>query len=176
MLSSSVSVVAFGIDAALLELGADLGLDFLEFVDVCVEIVTLVLEIGDVQAAAAQELAQLLHAGAVDLVEVEQLLDLGERKAQALAAQDPRQPRAVAAAVEPSQALAARLDQALVLVEADGARRDRELAGELGDAIDAQVVARGWGFGRGGGGWGDGGHNGSFIVDVYVNVNAGLRK
>ena len=89
------------------------------------------------QPAAAQQLAHLLNAGAVDLVEVEQLADLGQREAQPLAAQDPAEPRAVAGAVQPGQALAARLDQALVLVEADGARRDRELAGEFGDAVDA---------------------------------------
>jgi hypothetical protein len=58
-------------------------------VDVRVEIALLALEIGDVHAAAAQQLAQLLHAGAVDLVEVEQLLDLGQREAEPLAAQDP---------------------------------------------------------------------------------------
>ena len=113
-----------------------------------VEIATLAFEIGDVQPAAAQQLAQLLHAGAVDLVEVEQLADLGEREAQPLAAQDPAQPRAVAGSVQPRQALAARLDQPLVLVEADGARRDRELAGEFGDAVDALAVARCGALGR----------------------------
>src|ERR1700759_862276 len=128
----SALVVAFGIDAALLELGRDLGLDFLELADVCVEIATLAFQIGDVQPAAAQELAQLLHAGAVDLVEVEQLLDLGQREAEPLAAQDPAEPRAVVHAVEPGEALAARLDQPLVLVEAHGARRDAELARQLG--------------------------------------------
>src|SRR6516164_1567206 len=142
MVSSSVSVVAFGIDAALLELGRDLGLDFLEFVDVGVEIATLVLEIGDVQAAAPQKLAQLLHARAIDLVEIEQLLDLGERETEPLAAQDPAQPHAVVRAVEPRQALAPGLDQPLVLVEANGARGDRELAGELGDAVDPLWIAR----------------------------------
>ena len=49
------------------------------------------------ETAAAQQLAQLLHAGAVDLVKVEQLPDLGQRESQPLAAQDPAQPRAIAA-------------------------------------------------------------------------------
>src|SRR3569833_471532 len=95
IVSSSVSVVAFGIDAALLELGSHLGLDFLELADVRVEIATLAFQIRDVQPAAAQQLAQLLHAGAVDLVEIEQLLDLGEREAEPLAAQDPGETLAV---------------------------------------------------------------------------------
>src|SRR5262245_21919754 len=113
-----------------------MGFDVLEFVDVLVEIAAPALELGDVQAAAAQKLAQLLHAGAIDLVEVEQLLDLGEREAEAVAAQDPRQPRTVAGAVKSRQPMAARLDQPLLLVEADGARRDGELARQFGDAID----------------------------------------
>ena len=176
MASSSVSRSSrpFRIDAALLQLGRDLGFDFLEFADVRVEIATLALQIGDVQPAAAQQLAQLLHAGAVDLVEVEQLLDLGEREAEPLAAQDPAEPHAVVRAVEPGQPLAARLDQPLVLVEAHGARRDPELAGQLGDAVDARGVAGCGAFGRERPGGGD--RHGSVIVDVYVNVNMGLRK
>ena len=71
------------------QLGAHLGFHFLELVYMGVEIATLAFQIRDVQPAAAQELAQLLQAGAVDLVEVEQLADLGQREAQPLAAQDP---------------------------------------------------------------------------------------
>jgi len=119
------------------QLGADLGFDFLELRNMRVEIATPAFEIGDVQPAAAQELAQLLQAGAVDLVEVEQFSNLGELETEPLAAANPTQPRAIADAVKPGEALAARLDQALVLVEADGARRDRELARQFGDAIDA---------------------------------------
>jgi hypothetical protein len=130
------------------QLGAHLGLHFLELVDVRIEIAALALEVRDVQPAAPQELAQLLQPGAVDLIEVEELADLGQREAEPLAAQDPRQPRAIAGAVEPGQALATRLDQAFILVEANGARRDRELAGEFGDAVDALRVARCWTLGR----------------------------
>src|SRR6266404_4124627 len=163
-------LVTLWIDAAMLELGSDLALHFLEFADMGVEVATLALKIGDVQAAPTQQLAQLLHAGAIDLVKIEQLLDLRQRETEPLAAQDPDQPRAVVRAVEPRQALAARLDQALVLVEADGARRDSELARQFGDAIDALRVARCCGLGRSGDGHID------FIVNVYVNVNPGLRK
>ena len=126
------------------QFGAHLDLHLLELVDVRVEIAAPALQIGDVQAAATQKLAQLLQAGAVDLVEIEKLADLGQREAEPLAAQDPREPRAIAGAVEPGQALAARLDQAFILVEANRARRDRELAGEFGDAVDALRVARCW--------------------------------
>src|SRR5436190_2927662 len=172
-LGLSALVVAFGIGTALLELGGDLGFDFPEFGDVGVEIAPLAFEIGDVKPAAAQQLAQLLQAGAVDLVEVEQLLDLGEREAEPLAAQDPAEPHPVVRAVEPRQSLAARLDQPLVLVEADGARGDGELAGQLGDAVYARRIARrafGWN-GRGGDG-----HDVNVIVDVYVNVNEGFIR
>jgi hypothetical protein len=82
------------------------------------------------------------------LASVETLADLGQREAEPLAAQDPAEPRAIAGAVEPGQALTARLDQAFILVEANGARRDRELAGEFGDAINALRVARCWTLGR----------------------------
>jgi hypothetical protein len=130
------------------QLGAHLGFDFPELVDVRVEVPALAFQVRDVQPAAAQKLAQLLQAGAVDLVEIEKLADLGQREAEPLAAQDPGEPRAIAGAVEPGQALAARLDQAFILVEANRARRDRELAREFGDAVDALRVARGWTLGR----------------------------
>ena len=67
------------------EFGAHLRLHFLEFSDMGVEVAPLSFEILDVQPAAAQQLAQLLHASAVDLVEIEQLADLGQREAQPLA-------------------------------------------------------------------------------------------
>ena len=86
---SARRLIACRVEAATAELGGDLRLDFAEFGDVRVEILSLVLELGDVQAAAPQELAQLLHAGAVDLIEIEQLVDLGELEAQPLAAADP---------------------------------------------------------------------------------------
>src|SRR5262249_8883065 len=154
------------IDATLLELGGDLGFDVLEFRDMRVEIATLVFEIGDVQAAAPQQLAQLLHASAVDLVEVEQFLDLRQRKAQPLAAQDPAQPHAIVRAVEPRQPLALGLDQALIFVKADGAGGNGELASKLGDAVDALRIAWRCALGRGGNG-----HGGALLEPPYVNVN-----
>src|SRR4029453_3834291 len=135
------SLVALRIDAALPEFGAHLRLHFLELSNMGVEIATLSFEILDVQPAAAQQLAQLLHAGAVDLVEIEQLADLGEREAQPLAAQDPAQPGAVAGAVQAGAPLAARPWSALTLLA----------AGRCGRGGD--------------------GHCGVVIVDFSVNVN-----
>jgi len=109
---------------------------------VLVEIGALALQISDVELAAAQQFAQLLEAGAVDLIEIEQLADLRQREAEALAAQDPAEPRPIAGRIESGRAVPARLDQPLVLVEADRARRDREFARQFGDAVDALRVSR----------------------------------
>src|SRR5262249_55600842 len=79
----------------------------------------------------------------------------------------------VAHAVQPGEALPARLDQPFVLVEPDRTGGDRELAGELGNAVDARRVARRGTFGRNG--RGGGGRHASVIVDVYVNVNSTKR-
>src|SRR5690349_12219737 len=168
MVSSSV---VLGIDAALPELGRHVRFHVLEFLDLGIEIATATLQIVDMEPAAAQELAKLLHTGTIYLVKVEQLLDLRQRKTQTLAAQDPAKPGAIADAIEPRQPLAARLDQPLILVEADGARRDGELARQFGDAIDALRVA----LCLGSCGSGDG-HGEIVIVDVYVNVNQSLRQ
>ena len=62
-------------------------------------------------------------AAVAEVVEIDHLADLGEAEADPLAAQDPGEPRAVAPAIDPGQALAARRDQPLILVEAKRARR-----------------------------------------------------
>ena len=80
---------------------------------------------------------ELLRAALAALaVEVEVALDLGQRRADRLGAQDQRQPRAVAARVDARAVDAARREQALVFVEAQRAQRDAELAAELGDAVE----------------------------------------
>src|SRR5678815_4465838 len=80
----------------------------------------------------ALELRPLVPAG---LVHVDQLADLGKRQSEALAAQGQLETGAIARGVDSPLPVAARRDQALVLVEADGARRDLELARELADRI-----------------------------------------
>src|SRR5882762_5249757 len=90
------------------------------------------------QAAAVrlQHLAKALELRplvASRLVHVDQLADLGERQAEALAAQRKLEPRAVAQRVDAPLAVAARRKQSLVLVKADGTRGDIELAREFAD-------------------------------------------
>ena len=58
-----------------------------------------------------------------------------KREAEALAAQDQLDPRALALAVDPGEPAPAGREQALVLVEADRARRQREFLRELGNGI-----------------------------------------
>src|SRR5207302_10403075 len=80
--------------------------------------------------AKALELRPLVAPG---LVHVDQLADLGERQSQALAAQRELEPGAVARRVDAALAIAPRREQPLVLVEADRAGRDVELARQFTD-------------------------------------------
>ena len=82
-----------------------------------------------------EEALQLRPLVAAGLVHVDQVADLGEREAQALAAQRELEARALARGVDAALAVAPRREQALGLVEADGARRDVELRGQLADRI-----------------------------------------
>ena len=69
-------------------------------------------------------------------IQIEQLANFRQREAKPLAAQRQFQACAVAARINATQAaraLAARREQPLVLVEADGAGRDVEFAREFGD-------------------------------------------
>src|SRR6056297_3408276 len=68
--------------------------------------------------------AELSLALVVDVVEVEELADFLERKAEAASAQDELQARAFATGVETALAFADRREKLLGLVEAKGARRD----------------------------------------------------
>src|SRR5690348_4226800 len=80
--------------------------------------------------AEALELRALVAAR---LVHVDQLAYLGEREAEALAAQRELDPRAGARRIDAPLSVAARREKPLALVEADGARRDVELACEFAD-------------------------------------------
>src|SRR5690606_12017584 len=74
------------------------------------------------------------------VVEAQVFGDVAQREAEALAAQDEDQPRAVATAEDARAAHALGREQALALVKADGACRDAELAGEVGDGEEIAVV------------------------------------
>ena len=78
---------------------------------------------------------KLLALVARNVVQLEQLANLGELETQALAAQRELQPHSIAVAEDPAGSLARGSEQALVLVEPDGARSDVELSGELGNRI-----------------------------------------
>src|SRR5262249_18729923 len=80
------------------------------------------------------------------IVELEHLAHLREGEPQALAAQDELQAHVVALGIDAASAVAARRGQALVLVEADPARRDVGLAREIADR--ALVVYQFGGVGR----------------------------
>src|SRR5688572_28233344 len=66
--------------------------------------------------------------------------DVAQRKAEPLAAQDQDQPRAIAAAKDAGAADALGRQQPLALVKADGARRDAELAGEVGNGEKVAAI------------------------------------
>src|SRR5689334_8183145 len=87
-----------------------------------------VLELG----RGDPELGQL---SVLQIVEIEHLLDLFEREADALAAQDELQPRPVAIAEEPGPAPPRRRQQPFLLVEPQSSRRNVEFPAEVGDRI-----------------------------------------
>src|SRR5690606_31813667 len=67
------------------------------------------------------------------VVHIDEVQDLGELQAQPPAPQGELEPCAIAGPIDAVAALAARADDALVLVETDGAWCDRELARQFGD-------------------------------------------
>ena len=62
-----------------------------------------------------------------------QVADVGEAEAHRAATQDPGEAGAIATRIETSGAAPERMDQALILVEAERPRGDGEFAGEIGD-------------------------------------------
>src|SRR6185369_2066122 len=104
------------------------------------ELGKLRLEIGPLPQQARlvrlehrEEALELRPLVAPRLVHVDQFPNLGKRKAEALAAQRELQPGAVARRIDAPLTVAARCEQALILVEADRARRDVELARQVAD-------------------------------------------
>ena len=109
----------------------------------------LLLELRAVGRQHFQELAQLRLRVARRLVHVDEFLHLGQREAEALAAQGELEPGAVARGVDAAASAALRHEQAAVFVEADGARGEIELARQFADGV-----------GRAGRGWRHGGDSG----------------
>jgi hypothetical protein len=95
------------------------------------ELVALGLHDGEALAREVVGPRELGHALVADVVEVEQLADLLEREAEALALQDQRQPRTAPPGEEPPRALPDRREQFLRLVEAQGAGGDVEVSAHI---------------------------------------------
>ncbi len=71
----------------------------------------------------------------VGIIEVDHLANLGQAETDPLAAQNPRQPRAVAPRIDAGQTLPFRRDQPFILIESQGAGSDAELLGKVGNTI-----------------------------------------
>src|ERR1700676_233521 len=106
------------------------------------DVLLLLIEHGAALRKHLQEFDQLRPLPLGRLVKVEQLADLAQRKAEALAAQNQLDAHSLALGVDAPLSRAPRGKQAFTLVEADRARREREFLGELGNAV-------GTGFRRG---------------------------
>jgi Tfp pilus assembly PilM family ATPase len=81
---------------------------------------------------------------AVLAVKRKDVLDLRQRHAHRLAAQDQAQAHPVAPRVGAAAVDAARSQQALVFVEADRAQRDAVFARQLGDAVERVIGCGRW--------------------------------
>src|SRR6185312_5182879 len=117
----------------------------LDAVDLGERRVDVLLLLQEPRAAVGQELEELGELAALvarHLVHVEELADLGEREAQALAPQDQLQPDPLALAVDAHAPRALRRQQALVLVEADRARGQREFLREGRDRVGGMACGR----------------------------------
>src|SRR5882672_5359111 len=109
-----------------LELFADPFFERLDLGKLRFDVGALLQEARAVRLEHGEEALELRPLVASRLVHVDQLADLREREPQALAAQGELEAGAVARRVDAPLAYAARRDQPLGLVEADGARGDVE--------------------------------------------------
>ena len=118
----------------------------LELDDGFLDLALLLLEMGDLlHALLARQLQLLVRTGVVALVGLDHFRDLGQREAEALALEDELQAHAVRGAVETGEPFATRREEALVLVEAQGAQGDVELAREVSDRVDGRARLGGLG-------------------------------
>ncbi len=104
-----------------------------ELVDRAFDVFPLLLENDDLLLEFLQGVGVLLHGFVVLAVELEDFPDFLQRQTHALAAQDQDQPGAVLVGIDPVHPVAGGGQKALVLVEAQRARRGFELRAELTD-------------------------------------------
>jgi hypothetical protein len=106
-----------------------------ELDDGLVDVLALRLEGDDALAPLLDRELELGGAAVLPVVEFENVANLREAEADALALEDQLEAGAVAVGVDAVQALPARAEQTLVLVEAERARGDLELNAEVPDRV-----------------------------------------
>ena len=105
--------------------------EFVEFGDGGVDVALLVVKQVDAFLAAIDRPLALGAAIVADIVKIDQLADLGQRKADAFAAQYPGEPGAVAMRINALRAAPLGRDQPLILIETQRAGGDAEFGGEV---------------------------------------------
>src|SRR6266850_1408607 len=123
------------------ELLAHLLLEGLDLRELCLDVGALLLQARLVRLEHREKALELRPLVAPGLVHVNQIADLGKRESQPFAAQSQLEARAVARRIDAALAVAPRREQPLVLVEADGARRDLELLRQLADGELGALLA-----------------------------------
>src|ERR1022692_4891759 len=98
-------------------------------------ILALLIEHGAARGKDLQEFEQLRALALGRLIKIEQLADLGKGKSEPLATQDQLDAHPLALGVDAPAPRPARREQSLVLIKADGARRQREFPGEIGNTV-----------------------------------------
>ena len=116
------------------------GAGLLGRLDGGVEVLALLFQRLDLGPVAAQGDGHLVGVVIVVIVEIQHLLNLLQREADAASAQDQLQPRPVARVIDARLTLPGRGQQTLVLVEPQRPRRCPELAAQLADRIGAMIV------------------------------------
>src|SRR5512145_1342042 len=125
--------LTFTLTSTTLELPPHLLFERLDLGELRLEIRLLLQQARLVGLKHREEALELWPLVAPGLVHVDEVADFGEREAEPLAAERELEPRAVARRIDAALAFAAGREQALILVEADCARGDVELARELAD-------------------------------------------
>src|SRR5690606_19650848 len=104
------------------------------------------LQVRQLLLEQAQALVDHVHQQAdlrgqgMRIIKAQIVRDVPQREAQPLAAENEDQPRPVAAPEDAAATDPLGMQQLLALVEADGAGRDAELAGEIGDRIQLAAL------------------------------------
>ena len=107
-----------------------------QFGDDAVDIGLLLFQPLDALVEFRKRDLELGHLPVAEIVEVEHLAHFLEREADLLAGEHIGKPRAVAPRIKALLAAPGRLEQALLLVEAQRARRDGEFLGQVANGED----------------------------------------